>query len=315
MKQYYFIVNTKSQTGKSAVLWETIQETLAMKSISYQAFLTEYRGHATKLASQISLLASKYFSETKERTLLVVVGGDGTANEVVNGILDFSVLSVGFIPTGSGNDLGRGLHLSSSPLQCLEDILSSGSDLLMDVGVVSWGKNDSRRFLISAGIGLDADVCRQALTSRLKKLLNKIHLGKLTYVLLTIKTLFSMKTAEVTLTVDPEHILSLHTMIFSAAMNHRFEGGGIPMAPHADAFDGLLSICCVGNIPKWRTFLCLPLLVCARHERIAGFHIINASSATIKTAIPMVVHADGEYCGTLAEIHFSCLPRALSIIH
>ena len=83
------------------------------------------------------------------------------------------------------------------------------------------------------------------------------------------------------------------------------------MAPAASACDGKLSFCEAAGIPKWRTFLCLPFLVAAKHTSIHGFSVTDAKDCTIHLSRPMVVHADGEYCGEVAEVHFRCLPGKL----
>ena len=136
----------------------------------YSIWRTEYVGHATKLAKEISKLDEK---EIK----LVVVGGDGTINEVVNGIADFGKIRFGIIPTGSGNDCARGLGISGKPEELLLRILESNGNQSIDLGKVSWKENDrinSRVFMISSGVGMDALVCKKAMTSRIKKVLNRI---------------------------------------------------------------------------------------------------------------------------------------------
>ena len=91
----------------------------------------------------------------------------------------------------------------------------------IDLGKVSWeGCEKPRIFGISAGAGLDAIVCKKALHSKLKKILNRFHLGKLTYLMLTVQTLFSMRTFQANVTTDGE-TESYENMIFAAAMNLR----------------------------------------------------------------------------------------------
>ncbi|CBL09613.1 diacylglycerol/lipid kinase family protein [Roseburia intestinalis] len=113
---------------------------------------------------------------------------------------------------------------------------------------------------------------------------------------------------------DREEGLQKKRMIFTAAMNFKAEGGGVPMAPAASACDGKLSFCEAAGIPKWRTFLCLPFLVAAKHTSIHGFSVTDAKDCTIRLSRPMVVHADGEYCGEVTEVHFHCLPGKLRVL-
>lgn len=304
----YFIVNEHSRSGKGADVWKQLEELLKKEEVPYQARRTEYAGHAVKLAEEISSLEEK---EIK----LVAVGGDGTINEVVNGIVDFEKIQFGAIPTGSGNDFARGLGILETPKEILLRILESKGTKRIDIGSVSWeGCEKPRLFLISSGVGMDALVCKKALTSKLKKILNRLHLGKLTYLLITIQTILSMQTADTRVVIDQNRKTLYKNQIFSAAMNFRAEGGGIPMAPDADAQDGLLSVCTIHGIPKLLTFFVLPFLVAAKHERFRGVKIENCTTCDLYMNKPLVLHTDGEYCGDVTEVHFKCLPGKLKIL-
>ena len=86
------------------------------------------------------------------------------------------------------------------------------------------------------------------------------------------------------------------------------------MAPGADARDGKLSVCTAWGIPKWRTFFCLPLLVTAHHMHIKGFDVTDCKEYKLKISTPMVLHADGEYCGDVTEMTFRCIPGILHVM-
>ena len=305
---YYFIVNKHSRTGKGGDIWKLLKKKLEEKQVDYKAYISEYAGHAF-------LLADKVCGEAKQDECLIVVGGDGTVNEVVNGMKNFDKIRFGLIATGSGNDFGRGLGVEKDPLMQLEHLLASTKEEGIDLGKVTYGeKEESRLFAISAGIGMDAIVCKKALTSKLKKVLNALHLGKLTYLIITVETLFSMTTASGTACYDEGELQNFQKMIFAAAMNFRAEGGGVPMAPSASATDGKLSVCLTNGIPKWLTFFCLPFLVAAKHERIKGFQITNCKTCELQLDVPMVLHADGEYCGDVRDVKFECLEGMLRVM-
>lgn len=308
----YFIVNQTARTGKSAGVWEKTQALLAAAGIPYEFYITEYEHHATELSAMIC-------QKEDPDICMVVVGGDGTMNEVINGITDFSRVRFGIIPAGSGNDFGRGLGIGKNTEKNVKRIvaaLEKGSDCYqpVDLGRVSWNDGTKTRlFGISSGIGMDAIVCKKALHSGMKTFLNKLHLGKLTYILLTVQTLFSMDTGTVDVEYDKQHE-HYDKLIFMAAMNLRAEGGGVPMAPAATPFDGQLSLSSASGIPKWRTFFCLPVLVAARHEQIKGFHVENCKAAKVSVSKPFVLHADGEYCGDVTEAVFTCEAGKLRMI-
>ena len=308
----YFIVNETSRSGKTRQIWKDIQQSLIKADVSYEYMITQGRDHATKLASEIS-------QKPEDNICIVVIGGDGTMNEVINGIADFDKVRFGIIPTGSGNDFGGGLDLPKSPEENLQRIISSykaGEDSYraVDIGLVRWGQNQKKLFGISSGIGLDAIVCKKALSSKLKNVLNKLGLGSLTYVLLTIITLFSMKTADFEISYD-NNKSTLKKTIFAAAMNLRAEGGGVPMAPDANPYDGKLSISSASGIPKWITFLCLPFLVAGKHTHIKGFNLVSCREASIHSSQKMTLHADGEYVADVTDLTFGVYPQKLRLMN
>lgn len=304
----HFIVNEYSRSGRGTRVWNQIEELLKKEEEPYHIWRTEYVGHATKLAQEIS-------SFDEEEIKIVVVGGDGTINEVVNGIQDFEKIRFGVIPTGSGNDCARGLGISGTPKELLLRILESKGNKAIDLGRVSWENCEkSRLFIISAGVGMDALVCKKSMTSKVKKILNRIGLGKLTYLFITIQSLITMQTADTKVVINGERRTLYKKHIFSAAMNFRAEGGGVPMAPAADAQDGKLSVCTVHGIQKLATFFVLPFLVAARHEHLRGVKIEDCESCDMLMNKPMVLHTDGEYCGDVTEVHFECLPGMLKVL-
>ena len=305
-KTYEFVVNTHSRTGKAEMIWAQLEQVLAEAQVSYRVHITQYEHHATEIAAELT--------SSEEDVYLVVAGGDGTVNEVLNGIRDFSKVTFGYLPLGSANDFARGLGLTAEPEQILRAILSSTAEDVIDVGEVVCA-DMTRRFAISAGAGIDAAVCREALTSKLKVFLNRLHLGSLTYGLLTVIELFRAPFVTGQVTLDGGRRLEMKKSIFVAAMNFRCEGGGVPMAPHASATDGQLSACCVYGIPRLLCLFCFPFLIAGRHEGIRGFDVINTSQMHVVFDRPMVVHADGEDCGDQTDVTFRCIPGALHMPH
>lgn len=309
----YFIVNKNSRSGKGAQVWQEVQAVLEREQVSYQAWTTEYEGHAMKLAGELC-------EKPEEDICLVVVGGDGTANEVINGMSHFDKVRFGTIPTGSGNDLARGLGIKGSPTECLERILTcqkAGRQkcFTMDLGQVYWQDGEkSRLFLISAGLGLDALVCKKALKSKLKSFLNRLGLGKLTYVILTIQSLFTMQTADASVYFDEKGQRNFKKNVALAVMNFAAEGGGVKFAPTADAADGKLSVCSIFKISRLRALLSLPFLVAGKHLWIPGFALTDCVSCRVHLSEPAVLHADGEYCGDVTDAQFTCLPEKLRVL-
>lgn len=301
-KTLQFIVNTHSRTGRAEQIWNSLEAILRQRGVHYEAHITMHVHHATELAAELTA--------GDDTVYLVVCGGDGTVNEVLNGIRDLSHVLFGYIPLGSANDFARGLGMTDTPEVILQKLLDSQEENRIDIGVVAW-REGSRRFVISAGAGIDAMVCRRALTSKLKVFLNRLHLGSLTYGLLTVSSLFRAPFVNGKVITADGGEYPLPRAIFAAAMNFSCEGGGVPMAPRASATDGLLSTCCVYGIPKILCLFYFPSLLAGKHEKIKGFDVIDTEEIRIVFDKPMVVHADGEDCGDQSEVTFTAVPKAL----
>lgn len=317
----YFIVNRCAGTGKGEEVWKLAKKCLKESVIDYKAYETKYEGHATKIATKLCELPV-------DKVAIVVVGGDGTINEVLNGITDFQKVQLGVIPSGSGNDFAKGLHIKkdiSANITQIDLHRRTGNVRDIDLGMVIYeGCERPRVFGISSGIGLDAIVCKRALKSRLKSFLNRLHLGKLTYIFITVHSLFSMDTADIFMELErrvngSEDLYKVEghmkKLIFLAAMNLRAEGGGVPMAPKASGTNGCLSLSSASSIPKWKTFFCLPVLMAAKQNFIKGFDLHCVNKATLRLSKPMTLHADGEYCGDVTEVVFECLPGLLQLLN
>lgn len=306
---YHFIVNIAGGSGKAKKTWDKVSSILDKNNIEYTLHKSEYAGHAKIIAKELS----ESFDECK----LVVVGGDGTINEVLNGISDFSKIRFGVIPTGSGNDFSRGLKIprhSYNIKKALNNILNSSDSKVMDLGLLRLDSGKKFVFGISSGIGMDAIVCKKTITSKLKVFLNKIHLGKLVYVILTVQTLFSMKTTNAKIKFDDEASVDINKLIFFAAMNLKAEGGGVKMAPKSVYDDDKLCSCLAYGIPKWITFFFLPLLVLGLHSKLKGFVVKKFSKAEITLNDSFTVHTDGEYIEESNHVVFECIPSKLKLL-
>ena len=303
----YFIANEMARTGKGVGVWRQVQIELREKKIPYKVFMTERKEHATELAKMIS-------EKNEEDICIVVVGGDGTLNEVINGITDFEKVRVSLIPAGSGNDFARNLQIMKSPQERLEHILEcmkKGPDCYerIDLGVAEWPEGEkSRKYAISSGVGMDALVCKKNATSKIKVIMNKFGLGKVSYLIVTVQSLLTMETADMAVKVDGSSIRNFKGTIFAAAMNAKAEGGGVPMAPKASVQDGLLSTCFVYKFSKLGALLRLPFLATGTHEHFNGFKVFDCETIELDIKKPMALHTDGEYLGDVTKVRYSCLP-------
>ena len=130
---YYFVVNPVSGCGKGKKIWNTIKKELDQLSVEYEAFLLREKGEARDVAASLSKLSQPF--------TLVVVGGDGTLNEVIGGLSSFINVTLGCIPTGSGNDFVRGLKLEKDPLTVFCRLCRKLGYELYEMDLVSVGED------------------------------------------------------------------------------------------------------------------------------------------------------------------------------
>ncbi|MCI5953143.1 MAG: diacylglycerol kinase family lipid kinase [Lachnospiraceae bacterium] len=306
---YHIIINPASRSGKGKKIWkEQIKPALLRDNVSFRPYFSEKAGDVAVIASQI-------LSEATEFPVpLIILGGDGTVNEALHGLSDPSKVTLGYIPTGSSNDLARDLNIPTEPTAALELILHSGSVHSMDLGTVTYSDGEKRRFAVSCGIGYDAAVCEEALHSKLKRVFNKLGLGKLTYLGIALKQLLTAEPASGKLYLDDSAPIEINRMLFTACMLHRFEGGGFMFCPDANDSDGIMNLCSVGDLPKAKVLLALPTAFKGKHYRFRGVTPYRAKEVTIETSSPLWVHTDGEVTRKSNRITLTCEQQAIRII-
>lgn len=305
--KYEFIVNPNARSGLGGRRWKEAEAILKRRNIEYQAYLTRYQLHASRIAAELT-------ADGREHTL-VILGGDGTVNEVLNGIRDLQKVTLGYIPIGSSNDFARYFGHTPDMEEALERILHPRRYVRMDVGRISCRKGQRRkRFAVSAGLGFDAAVCHQAMVSRLKVLLNRVHLGKLTYVGIALSKLLALPPCTMEVTLDGGKPVIFEQAYFTAVMNHPYEGGGFRFCPEADPCDGRLDVTVIAGIPKWKVLLLLPTAFLGKHTGIRGVHIYTCREMTVKSACALPVHTDGEPVMLQREFSAALEPSGVRLI-
>lgn len=284
---YYFIVNPASGSGRGQAVWKTIEEELKQLGISYRAFLLAGPGEAAKLAEGLS-------NPTAPITL-VAVGGDGTINEIINGLSSFENITFACIPTGSGNDFVRGLDLERDPLKALHVILHPERIEKINIGQVSCDTLSApHAFAVSSGFGYDAAVCDLVQRSKVKKILNFFHWGKLAYLVTALWLLLTMKRRTVTVSADGQKDVTFRNAYFAAAMNLRYEGGGFMFCPDAHFSDDMLDLIIAYDISRLRALMLLPLALFGKHVGRSGIHILRCHEVSVTASDTFCVHTDGE---------------------
>lgn len=315
---YYFIVNKTGGSGKAVKRWTKLKSYLEKNNIEHKVIFSEYVMHAKKIASELCSLDEKDIN-------IIVVGGDGTLNEVINGITDFSKINLSIIPAGSGNDFSRQFkiprHFPVKAFKRIQKVHDSKEKKYMDLGQAEFtdenNQNKSLLFAISSGMGFDAMICQKNESSKIKKFLNKIHLGKLSYLAISLQTIFSIKPFNVKVHFEDAsqtNTIALKNMIFLAAMNLKAEGGGVKMSPAAVENDGFFTICAVHNIKRAFLLVKFAQLTTGLHVFSKNFMFKNSSSFTIESEKAATIHTDGEFFTNINKVRYTCLHNRLSIL-
>ena len=306
---YYFIVNPNARCGRGKNVWKKVERILEHAGVEYKAFLTEKPGDAKDFARELT-------EGCKEPHVIVAVGGDGTVNEILDGLSFCGTVTLGYVPAGSGNDLARSLKIPKKPSRSMKKILHPKYHKLLDYGVLSFGGDEimHRRFMVSAGIGMDAAVCHNILYSRTKKVFSRLYLGKVVYLLAGLKQLILAKPSKGYIMLDGIQKVEFNHIYFISAHIHPYEGGGFKFAPEASCDDGKLSICVMNNRKKRKLIPVLLNSLLGRHSHNKGTRFYTCSEAAIHMDRPMAVHVDGESCFCQNDIQLRCIKKAVRMI-
>lgn len=299
------VVNPASANGRTGRQWPRIRD-LARRTLgAFEPSFTEGRGHATTLAREAALDGIGR---------LVCVGGDGTLNEVINGVMNAHGpvrpdLLLGVVPMGTGCDLPRTLPIPRDPEAALRAIAACGTRVI-DLGRMTFVGQDGapagRYFhnVVSFGLGGEVD----ARINRSSKALG----GFLSFMQATLVSLLTYRKKSIALTVDGTVYPGVPSWNVAAA-NGQYHGGGMWVAPGASMDDGLLQITVVGDLSLAEVFWNLPRLYNGtiyghrKIRRLAGRRIAAQSPETV------LIDMDGEQPGSLPAA-LEVLPSALRIL-
>ena len=309
---YHIIINPASRSGTGKKLWKTIVEPYLMDhKIEYISYFSKHPGDVATLAARITKDASPDAPRK-----LIILGGDGTVNETLQGIHDFRSVTLGYIPTGSSNDLARDLGIPKDTIEAVKLAFMTGTKHKMDVGCVSFTDGTRRFFAVSCGMGFDAAVCEETNRSSFKKVLNRIKLGKLAYLTIAVKQLFAAKSASCEITLDDNPEFTINKYLFSASMLHSYEGGGFKFCPNAKSDDGIINICTASTkITKHLLLFVIPTAFFGKHYLFPGITPYKARTIHIKASAPLWIHTDGEVLRKDDELTICCERRSLTFIY
>lgn len=304
---YFFIVNPYSHYGGGEKVWNGLERVLKKGKVEYQSYLTVRPGDARRFARELT-------ERSREPKSIVVVGGGGTLNEVLDGLAFGAGVTLGHIPAGCSNDLAKSLRLPMAPKKGLKRVLSPKAYRLLDYGVLTLGnKAEHRRFVVCAGLGMDASISRGLLELQEKKPIRLLGLEKSACFLIGVKKLIGAKPVKGYIILDRTRKVEFNHIYFISLHILPYEGG-FRLAPQADGGDGQLSLCVVNHGSKWRLFSIMLSALFFRKRGRTGIRTYKCQEAFVHVDRPMASHVDGEDCGIWTDLQAQCIARKLRVI-
>lgn len=304
MLSSHFIVNPFSAAGRTARVWAQMEPTVRAIFPGAHFHMTEASGHASKLAREAALAGAD---------LVVSVGGDGTNNEVLNGLFAnekaiHPELRFASLPMGTGGDLIRSISIARDPMEALLQI-QAGRFISADVGCLKFksfaGQVREHYFLNVASFGMSG------LTVRLVNESSKWMGGRLSFLKGVLKAVVQYQRAEVNVVAAGETLYA-GKIVAGVVANGGYFGGGMHIAPNAQMNDGTFDFVLIGDINRRGLFWNLSKLYDGRHTKLERVKTFKANTLEATSPQDVLLDIDGESLGTL-PCEFRCLAAALRL--
>lgn len=301
--KFYVIINPNAGKGEGLRKWPDIQSKLSELKIDYKFEFSENPGHCKEIV--IERIKGSYRK-------FLCVGGDGTLNEIVNGIFSQTEvpstdICLGLIPMGTGNDWRRYYNLPENPLKALE-IIKDDNILTQDIGEITYnlnGETSKAYFINIAGLGFDSTVV--ATTNRMK---NRGNRTKTTYLLGLLKSLVTYKSWSLKIYINGE---VLENKFLSVSIgNGKYSGSGMMQTPEALINDGMLDVTIYDNMPTLKIVLNVKNLYNGKILNINGIKSYRTNSFRIESPHSIFAETDGEIIGD-GPYDISIIPNAINI--
>ena len=298
------IVNLTAGNGTVAKRWPQVQQILRDEIFAYDFAFTERKGHAIELARGAVDAGCE---------LIVAVGGDGTLNEVVHGLIDDGKAinpnaRLGFITSGTGADFVRTLGLPREPLASARHLAQSNRSRAIDIGEITYradGKQACRYFANVVGMGFDGEVIERTEHG------GKHAGGTIPYLTALATTIFRYQNKDVTLQIDDRTMQGRMNSVI--ACNGQYFGGGMRVGPHATFDDGKLDIIVLGDFGALEVLANTPKIYNGTHLSHPKVSEYRGTTIQVESRQRMLIEADGELIGE-GPATFRVIPAAIQLL-
>jgi YegS/Rv2252/BmrU family lipid kinase len=267
--KYMLIVNPEAGSGKTMKVLPQIENILRTKKIEYEFHFTQEPKHATELVKEIG---NKF-------DVLVAIGGDGTINEIINGVPDIKI-PFGMIPIGTGNDFARSCSIPYDSVEEAIQILLNNDVKNIDVGEVN-----GRKFVNVLGMGFEGQANWNGRKLQFIK-------GAFRYILAIGYTLIAFKRIPMKITLDRK---KLDDDIYLVSVGNGWNvGGGLQLTPKAKLDDGVFDVCYIKEISRWRVISNFTKLSNGRITELDEIEMFQAKRIKVESTNTIPFHFDGE---------------------
>ncbi|OZU89579.1 hypothetical protein CIL03_00050 [Virgibacillus indicus] len=283
---YIFIVNPEAGNGRAKRVFTKLMKSQLYQKLNSTYFYSEYAGHAEMLTKQIKIDYKDQLSG------IIVIGGDGTLHEVMNGLGDEEI-PVSFIPGGSGNDFARGIGMKRKPLDILRETIAGNNTTAYWLGKYKLDRQEERIFVNSMGFGFDAEITEKANRSRYKVLLNKLRIGTVSYVIALIHVLLTFKPEDITIEADGKRQIINNCWMVTVS-NHPYYGGGMKIIPNAKIQSGRFPVLIIHGISKWKVLGLFMTVFTGKHIDFKEVELLEASTLKLIANRNIAYQVDGQ---------------------
>ena len=292
-----FLVNPASDNGRTGRRWPELAHRAAHAGLDGDTLFSERPGHLIELARAAVDGGAR---------LVVAVGGDGTLNEVINGVAGRDV-DLATIPLGTGMDFGRAYGIPTRFDDAVGVVLD-GATRAIDAGRVryrTWDGEDAVRWFGNVGtVGMSGAVAQRA--NGMSKALG----GRITFFYALTRVFLTWQNTEVTVSLDGARRSGrMHDVIVA---NGPWHGGGMMLAPDAKPDDGLFDVVLIGDVSKVDFLTTAPKIYKGRHVTHPKVEILRSAHATVDAPERLPIEVEGEQVGTTPAV-FEIVPGALRV--
>ncbi|MDP1623144.1 MAG: diacylglycerol kinase family lipid kinase [Bacteroidales bacterium] len=287
-KPILFIVNPVSGIGKQKGVERLIDERLDKTMFASSVAYTAAPGHATEISQKAA-------DDGVE--IVVAVGGDGTVNEIVTGLVGTET-ALAIIPAGSGNGLARHLKIPMNMKRAM-DVINEGTIMKIDTATIN-----GQLFVNVAGVGFDASVAKKFAVAGKR--------GFSTYLRITANSYRGYEPKQYDMIIDGK-VIRRRALLISFANSSQF-GNNTSIDPAASVSDGFIDVCIVGKMPFWKTLFLAPLLFLKKFDQTRYVEIIRAKKVVLKRKKGKSIHLDGDPKIMGKELTMQINPLSLNVI-